>query len=269
MKNILVLAHADNGQRSRLQVALDLTRALKGHLTCIDITMVPSSGGDYLSMGASTLLLSSEEEDEQQNRKRVEAQLVETDVPFDWIDVAGDPAICIEREAGMADLIVVNRQLDSEPFPDMLSIAGDLIVGSHTPVLAVPERTEGFNVRGRALVAWDGSKPARAAMRAAIPMLQMAGSVILLYADDGSLQIPIEDAAAYLSRHGIHAVVRRENVLKDRPGAVILAEAIADHVDYVVMGGFGRSRILESMFGGTTQRMLSESPVPVFLVHRP
>src|SRR3989344_3652734 len=36
MKNILLLVHDDHGQEARLQAALDITRAVEGHLTCID-----------------------------------------------------------------------------------------------------------------------------------------------------------------------------------------------------------------------------------------
>ena len=48
MKNILLLVHDDAGQEARLQVALDLTRALGGHLTCIDVVrMVYGADGLY------------------------------------------------------------------------------------------------------------------------------------------------------------------------------------------------------------------------------
>lgn len=43
MKNILLLVHDDDGQEVRLQAALDLVRALDGHLTCVDVTPRPSS----------------------------------------------------------------------------------------------------------------------------------------------------------------------------------------------------------------------------------
>ena len=41
MKTILVLLHDDGGQEARLQVALDLSRALDGHLICLDVTQLP------------------------------------------------------------------------------------------------------------------------------------------------------------------------------------------------------------------------------------
>ena len=52
MKNILVLAHDDEGQEARLQAALDLGRALTGHITCLDVTYIPPIlGNDYSEAG--------------------------------------------------------------------------------------------------------------------------------------------------------------------------------------------------------------------------
>lgn len=46
MKTLLLLVHDDAGQEARLQAALDLTRALDGHLTCVDIAPIPVFAGD-------------------------------------------------------------------------------------------------------------------------------------------------------------------------------------------------------------------------------
>ncbi len=47
MKNVLVLLHDDAGQEARFQCALDLTRAIDGHLTCVDVAMLPVAVEDY------------------------------------------------------------------------------------------------------------------------------------------------------------------------------------------------------------------------------
>jgi hypothetical protein len=43
MKNILLLVHDDVGQEARLQVALDVTRALTGHLESLDVAQTSVS----------------------------------------------------------------------------------------------------------------------------------------------------------------------------------------------------------------------------------
>ena len=53
----------------------------------------------------------------------------------------------------------------------------------------------------------------------------------------------------------------------DIPSTVILDELRETTASYLVMGGFGHSRMVEAMVGGVTRRMLRECPVPLFLAH--
>lgn len=50
MKNILLLIHDDDGQEARLQAALDVTRSVGGHLTCLAIVVAPPVGGDDVGL---------------------------------------------------------------------------------------------------------------------------------------------------------------------------------------------------------------------------
>ncbi|MFD1104205.1 hypothetical protein [Sphingobium olei] len=114
MKNILLLIHDDEGQEARLQAALDLTRALNGHLSCIDVTMVPSIAGDYDGIG-SAMLLGDERDREAANKASLEARLVSEDVVWSWSDVTGFAAEAVIEAAALADLIILNRKLDLPP----------------------------------------------------------------------------------------------------------------------------------------------------------
>jgi nucleotide-binding universal stress UspA family protein len=91
--------------------------------------------------------------------------------------------------------------------------------------------------------------------------------VTLLYIDDGSIKQPLGEAARYLARHGIEADVRREQK-HIKPAEALLKSAQAGEADYIVMGAYGHARMIEEIFGGITARLLAESPVPLFLVHR-
>lgn len=267
LKNILLLLHDDAGQEARLQAALDIVRAMEGHLTCLDVSLMPAMAGSYATAQAEAMLLEDERAREAANRERIEARLAHEDVPWNWLDATGSFASCLTDAAGLADLIVVNRKLDGFPVPDMRVAAGELIVKSRRPILAVPDETNGFAVAGRALIAWDGSPAAIAAMRAAIPLLQKADAVILFEVDDGSLQTSGEQAATYLSRYGVHVLVRREKAGGRVAGELILQEARDRRSDYLVMGGFGHRRFVEVLFGGVTRKLLTGCPIPLFIAH--
>jgi len=267
MKTILLLVHDDAGQEARLQAALDVTRALEGHLKCLDVAMSPMLLGDFYSGAGEAMLLAEERAQEGENRTQLEARLAKEQLPWDWTDTVGMAGPALANSCGLADLIVVNRQLDSFPLPDMRELAGDLIVRSGKPILAVPEESRGLNVCGRVLVCWDGSACASAALHAAVPLLKLAEAVILLEVDEGKCASSVEGAAEYLSRHDVHALVRRRHPLTMKPAQVILDEVRRERIDYVVMGGFSHLRFVEALFGGVTRTMLNEAPVPVFMAH--
>jgi nucleotide-binding universal stress UspA family protein len=188
-------------------------------------------------------------------------------VPWTWIDATGDIAGQLVRQGRLADLIVVNRRLDAEPWPDMRAIAGQLIVAAEGAVVAVPDDARGFAVGGHALVAFDGSAEASAALRAAVPLLQLAARVTLVEIARGSTAGAVEEAATYLSRHGVHPAIVGWHPGADEVGDILLAEIGAQKADYVVMGGFGHSRMVEALFGGVSRQMLGESPVPLVIAH--
>lgn len=267
MKNILLLVHDDAGQEARLQAALDIARALDGHIHCLDVAMrTPLIDCPYDGVGQA-LLLEDERRCEQENKLKLDERLQHEDVRWDWSNATGPLAGCIRNAAELADLIVLNRKLDASSYPDMRDAAAEVIVRSGKPVLAIPDDARGFAVAGRALVAWDGSPRTAAALQAAVPLLKLAGSVIVLEIDDESVATPAEEAAAYLAKYDIHARVVRDYALI-RPAADILLIGVeVQRADYVVMGGYSHARATEAIFGGCTRAMLTRSPVPVFLVH--
>ncbi len=266
MKNILLLIHDDAGQEARYQAALDITRAVGGHLTCVDVVAIPEYVGDYV--GERGMLIADEQADEAANKTRMLARLAQEDVTFDWIDRTAFLANAILDHAGLADLIVLSSDDKGVIFPHMPDLIGQLAIALGKPILVVPPAATGFRVQGQALVAWDGSPHAEAALQAALPLLRHAANVTLFHAEDGSLLLPIEDAARYLARHDIEPVIKRIPIGAARPGGAILAEADGGGHDWVVMGAYSRSPTIESIFGGATRTMLVKSTRPLLIVHR-
>jgi nucleotide-binding universal stress UspA family protein len=267
MKNILLLIHEDAGQEARLQAALDLTRALDGHLTCVDVVPLPMIGGDFYSGAGAASLLADNRQRELSNRERIEARLAHEGISWDWKESTGDLALSIVDAADLSDLIVVNRRLDESSYPDMRRVASAILTRTGTPLVAMPDNCKAFDVSGRALVAWNGRAHVAATMKAAVPLLKLAASVQLFEVDEGKGGISARDAASYLSRHGVHPSIRQ---LRSRNRAVggMLREGCDElGASYCLMGAFGRSRLAEAMFGGVTRQMLSTSRIPLVLGH--
>lgn len=265
MKNVLLLAHDDKGQDSRLKVALEVVRAVNGHLVCLDL-IVPVPASDPFG-GIRPVVTEREQLREWSNHRKIDESLDLHGITADWIEAIGDPAECLVRASALSDLIVISSAGSHGLFSDGTAFAADVIVRTGRPVLAVPEAATGIDLNGHALVAWDGSREAVAAMRAAIPLLRLAQATTLLEIDDGSAQTPAEEAAAYLGRHAVLADVRPKHLLVQTAGRMILEESRRPGIDYVVMGGFGHSHMREALFGGVSRTMLSHSKVPMILVH--
>lgn len=266
MKNILVLIHDDTGQEARLLAAMDLTRALNGQLTCLDVAIVPAIVADYDGSGTA-MLLDDERQRETTNRTYLQNRLKAASMAYTWIDECGFLSLCMLDAAAAADLIILNRELDEIKYPDMLKVVGEVMIKSRKPIVAVPADATRFNVSGVALVAWDGSDEAGTAMRAAVPLLALASSVTILEIDDGSLKEPAIEAVAFLGRRSVKATIHHKTASSGHPSAVILGEIATVGASYLVMGGFGHSRFVEAAFGGVTRQMLKTCPVPLFLYH--
>jgi nucleotide-binding universal stress UspA family protein len=264
MKTVLLLVHDDAGQEARLQTALDLTRGLNGHLTCVDVTPVTSFAGD-VDGAAQAMILREERRVEAINKTTLQTRMAGEEVAWDWIDVTGDFTRCLMQEAGLADLIVVNCKRDTLFSIEPRGVVAQVVTQARCPVVAAPDNVRGFDVGGPALVAWDGSAPIMATLRASVPLLKLARSVCLFTVEDGGQGAPAEAAAAYLSRHGVHADIERVRAEGQRPDAWILEACAARGARYCVMGAFGQGRLREELFGGVTRRMLDAAELPLVL----
>lgn len=117
MKNVLLLVHQDSGQKARLQAALDLTCALSGHLTCLDITPFPLVFDQGMSMAPPVVI--DEADQEAENKSRLQRRLEAEDVCWSWKDVRDDFVPGVLEAANAADVIVLNRKLDSSSRPNI------------------------------------------------------------------------------------------------------------------------------------------------------
>jgi nucleotide-binding universal stress UspA family protein len=264
MKTFLLLMHNDSGQEARFQIALDLVRAHAGHLTCLNVATSSEARLDgYASSETATFTRGPEARDAM---LRYHSRLEVEDIAWNWQDATGDAPAIVARAAAFADLIILSSQLGRFGYPGSAHLPGDVLMRANRPVMAVPQNSSGIAVDGSALIAWDGSHTANAALRGALPLLYFAREVVLFEAIKEPARLAIEDAALYLSRHGIHARVIRE------PAGTSAADAIRRQIRaiepaYLVMGAFGHDRLEQGFFGGVTQSMLSHCDLPVLLSH--
>ncbi|MDY7109926.1 MAG: universal stress protein [Planctomycetota bacterium] len=142
-----------------------------------------------------------------------------------------------------------------------------LLENSPRPVIVTsPEQTNGEGV----LIACDGSFQSARAIGACIALgLQRLSPLELLCVDRDSREEAercAEPALRYLGSHGADAKLNA--IITDDPiDEVILDRAREMEAQLIVMGAYGRPRVLEFFLGSVTQRMIETSPIPLLLSH--
>ncbi|WP_026354438.1 universal stress protein [Massilia niastensis] len=183
-------------------------------------------------------------------------------------DVDGGMAV----QARYCDLVVVGQVDHSVVEPEL---PGDLpeylLLTCGRPVLVVPFTGCIPELRGDALVAWDGSNEATRAVVAALPLLRAARCAIiagfggeLAHSDSG-----VQDCgrlATYLGRHGV-ASRSVQRAAGDDIGEALLGTAADLGCSLLVMGGYGHTRFRELLMKGVTRTILRAMTLPVLLVH--
>ena len=149
MKNILLLIHDDRGQNARVQAALDLGRALDGHLTCVSVTEpVVALAGDFYGASAQAVLVADASAAATENRERVEACLEGEDVPWTMTDMTGSITEALVINAALADLVVLNTGSSDRPASEVCTLAGAVLFDARKPVVAVPAGSRRFDPFG-------------------------------------------------------------------------------------------------------------------------
>jgi nucleotide-binding universal stress UspA family protein len=180
-------------------------------------------------------------------------------IQIDWLDIEGGAAEVIVDHGSRADAIVLARPTgrDNPRMRDGLHAA---LFDTDSPVLLIPPDFRG--TLGQVVaIAWKNEERAVKAVRAAIPILRMAGSVHILRANHPA------DMPAVLAEHDIPAVLHS---VPDGPGTAaerILQTAHQIGADLLVMGAFTHGEWRELMFGGVTRTMLAQADLPLLMHH--
>jgi nucleotide-binding universal stress UspA family protein len=171
--------------------------------------------------------------------------------------------------ARATDLVVLGRRAYAIDTDDRLFAS--TLLGAGRPVMVVPDAAAGQDGFRRIAIAWRPTPEANRALNDAIPLLQRAASVEIVYLPGTPANMDIAEAGdallAHLDRHGVQAQLHRPPGMSASKGERILEFAQEMDADLVVAGGYGHSKMLEQVLGGVTRTLLRRSSVPVFFSH--
>jgi nucleotide-binding universal stress UspA family protein len=173
------------------------------------------------------------------------------------------------RIARRYDMSIVGQAEPEKSAPDALIVEGALFE-SGRPLFVVPYIQKAPIALNRAMVCWDGSRNAARAVSDALPILgrvKQVDVVTILGEKGKSDELPGADIAQHLARHGLKVELRRVSFGETDVADSLLSLAADLSADFLVMGGYGHSRLREFILGGATRGVLASMTVPTLMSH--
>ena len=275
VKDIVVNLTGDAPQEFAADYAISLARLFDAHIAGIGFIYEPVIPGTVMG-GIPTDLIEAQREENTRAAKvatdRFEAAAsragLSAEVRLLDASVAG-AADLFGRIARRFDLAVVGQARPQEGASEELLIEGALFE-SGRPVVVVPHvQTQGVTL-DRVLVCWDGSRPATRAIADALPFLRRAKAldIVAVSGERGKgSELVGTNMARHLARHGLKVELKRLSAGNVDVPAAITAHATETGADFMVMGGYGHSRLREFILGGVTRTVLTTSTIPVLMSH--
>jgi nucleotide-binding universal stress UspA family protein len=255
--------------------AISMAKAYGAHIVGVAFIYEPVIPGSLLG-GIPTDLIEVQREE---NAKAAKTAVANFEAAAKSAGVSAETRLLDASIAGASDLFgriarrfdiaVVGQAPREQGVSEELLIEGALF-GSGRPVIVVPQLQSQPLKLDKVMVCWDGSRPAARAIGDAVPMLERAKAIEIVVVTgerDKSGEITGANMKRHLARHGINVEIKRIAAGSADVQTAILAHAADSGADFIVMGGYGHSRLREFILGGVTRSILKSMPVPVLMSH--
>ncbi len=274
-KDIMVNLRVSKNYSAVANYAVSVATTLQAHLTGVAFVydpIVPISDGGYIPAEVIETQRVENENAAEAAIKGFTATTNKAGISAEPLKLSASLVGAADQFARMArrfDLAIVG-QGEAEMSTMEQIIAETTLFGSGRPMIMVPYiQKEPFKI-DNVMICWDGSRAAARAVADAIPILRKSGRVeIVIVTNEHGKQYDIEgaDIGQHLARHGL-----KVDVYRFPGGDIDVADALLSHAadssaDFMVMGGYGHSRLREFVLGGVTRLIFESMTVPVLLSH--
>jgi nucleotide-binding universal stress UspA family protein len=165
------------------------------------------------------------------------------------------------------DVIVMSRPDGDTSGPYNRAIESALFESGRPVLLSPPTAPKqiGTNI----MIHWNGSTEQARANALAMPLLHLAGRVIVLTVIGGQ-DVPGPSAdrvCKQLQYNGIAAEPMSIELGSRSTGEAVVAAAKVEGCDLLVKGAFTRNRLRQMIFGGTTRHIMQHADLPLLMAH--
>jgi nucleotide-binding universal stress UspA family protein len=275
ISDILAIVTSPAANEHVIAFAEQLTAQSTGRLTTALVNWMPNVApveGYVLDPFYGDLVKDAEKQSEEQRAdlvRRLDKGTSRSAVEPYLIEFAAAGA-ALGLRARHADVSIVARPGDADG-SSAHAILEAALFGSGRPVVIVPPSWKNGPIGRNVLVAWKPTREAARALGDAGDFLQQAERVSVATVDAkpsrGYGEQPGADITSHLARRGVKAELFNLDSTGRSETRAILDQALAVGADLVVMGGYGRARLTELIFGGVTRGILKSAEVPVLMSH--
>jgi nucleotide-binding universal stress UspA family protein len=276
LKDILVHIPSERSIRPIADSAISLAIAHAAHLDAVSIGFETANLGLSIDGAAAVATIYEVEHESALARANAALAVFETEarnsgITYGVRPFTGGPAelaAAVGRLARLYDLTVV-----LQPDPDRNTfdntVPQEMLFQSGGPVVFIPYTHKGPFEPKHIGIAWDGSRLAARAIREAAPFLARAQTVTIISVNETEIPADVSAGAlkAHLARRELPANIVRISADRSDIQPTILSIAADTGLDLIVMGGYGHSRLNESILGGVTRGMLQSMTVPTLMSH--
>jgi nucleotide-binding universal stress UspA family protein len=275
IKDIVVNLSVGEKASPACDYAVSVAATFDAHLAGIAFLydpIVPVSGAGYIPADVI-------EAQERDNEEATRTALDRFNAACSRAGVSAEPLTLSASFAGVGEQFSrIARRFDlsivgqSEPEGSAVEeiIAESALFESGRPVIVVPYIQKAPLKLDNVMVCWDGSRAAARAIADSMPLLAKARRVeVVIVTNERGKRDEIEgaDIGAHLARHGLNVDVKRTALGDIDVADVLLSHAADAGSDFIVMGGYGHSRLREFVLGGVTRSIFRSMTAPVLMSH--
>jgi len=283
IRDILVCLDSSEAGEARLRLALALARDRKATLTALYVLPEPRITAPPIGLGpippsaaAWTPPAADGSPREPERAEEVEtlfrSELRSAGLDGEWYLLDERDLVGLVEFANTVDVAILGQQLPGAPDNSGIIAPDRVITEVGRPVLIVPYAGRFETVGRRALIAWDGSREAARALNDALPLIEGAEAVTVLYIGTGEMQLErarpaLDRVVRHLLRHGVRAsgeeTPRGDVAISD----LLLSRAADLRADLIIAGAYHHSPLREALLGGVSRDLLRHMTAPVLMSH--
>jgi nucleotide-binding universal stress UspA family protein len=276
IKDIALHLSADTKHEAAANYAVSVADAFGAHLAAITFAYEPVSLVTLMGGVPPADFINAQRALAEEAAKAAITKFGETarrvgvaaDVRLEIVDFV-DAADIFGHFARRFDLSIVGQANPDVVGPQELIIEAALFQ-SGRPVVVVPYIQKSGLTLNRVLVCWDGGRQAARAIADALPFLHRAKTIEVVIVVTEPLEggeLPDANIARHLARHELNVDLKRIVTEGTDVANTILSYAADVSADFIVMGGYGHSRLREFILGGVTRELLSSMTIPTLMSH--